>query len=246
MGLFNRSSEVVLSNGANRRHAGVPGWLMWLGSGVLAGALGLIWVQDRYGPQRLSVAESREIIANLDKEKSARQEAERNALSQAEQSRRALAATREELQQTRADLDRRIADSASSDSTIERLRMDLALFDEVMPPDPRHNPVGVRAARFAQDGDALRYHVLLTRDEAAEPFRGVMQFVVRGNRASGAADTLTFDAVPVKVGSYSHIKGVQTLPAGFVPRQATIQVLDKPEGTSVGMRIMHVPQPGSA
>lgn len=247
MSLFNRSGEVVLSNGSRKPRARVPAWLMWLGSGVLVGVLGLIWVQDRYGPQRLTVAESRGIVAGLDREKTARQAAERKAEAQAEQSRNALAAAKTELDRARAELQRRINESASADGTIERLRMDLALFDQVMPPDPRPNPVGVRAARLAQEGNRLRYHVLLTRDgQVDETFNGVMQFVVRGNRASGAPDTLTFDAVPVEVGAYQHVQGVQDLPAGFVSRQTTIQVLDKPDGNTVGMRIIHIQQPDGA
>ena len=242
MGLFNRSSEVVLSQGYWRRH-GVPAWLMWLGSGVLLGALGLVWVQDRYGPQRLSVAESRELQTALDQEKAARTAAEQQARTQAADGAARLQAVDAELVRVRGDLERRIADSAGADSTIEQLRMDLALFDEVMPPDPRGNPVGVRAARLEQEGRDLRYHVLLTRDRKdGKPFNGVMQFVVHGQRASGATDSITLDAIPVQVGVYQHVKGTQALPQGFVPRQTAIRVLDKPEGNSVGMRIIHVQQ----
>ena len=243
MGLFNRSNEVVLSNGYEKRHVGLPAWVMWLGSGILIGALGLIWVQDRYGPQRLTVSESREIQASVDTANAARDAMQRKAEAQAEQNRKTVAALAAELDRTRATLQARIEESANADGTIEQLRMDLALFDEVMPPDPRRNPVGVRAARVAQQGNDLRYHVLLTREnETATDFKGIMQLVVRGNRASGAQDTITLDAVPVKVGAYQHIKGVSTLPQGFIPRQTSIHVYDKPEGSSVGMRIIQVQQ----
>lgn len=243
MGLFNRSSEVVLSEGYGRRGTGVPGWLMWLGSGILVGALGLVWIQDRYGPPRLTVTEAREIQAERDKEKNARIEAEQKAETDAAAQQSKIQTLTAELEKIRGDLERRIADSAGADGTIEKLRMDLALFDEVMPPDPRGNPVGVRAARLEADGRDLRYHVLLTRDaKDNRNFNGVMQFVVTGQRASGATDTVTLNAIPVKVGAYQHVKGTQSLPQGFVPRQTSIRVLDKPDGQSVGMRIIHVQQ----
>ena len=46
--------------------------------------------------------------------------------------------------------------------------------------------------------------------------------------------------VDVSVGSYQNLRGNLPLPAGFKPRQATVQVLDRPDGKRLGMRVMNV------
>ena len=100
--------------------------------------------------------------------------------------------------------------------------------------------MAVRAARFEVQGDSLVYNVVLSRERAgANPFGGVMQFVVAG--ASGrAGDTVSLPPVPVSVGLYDTVRGNLPLPHGFKPRQTTIQVLDKVGGKLVGMRVINV------
>jgi hypothetical protein len=111
----------------------------------------------------------------------------------------------------------------------------------LLPPDPRSGAVSVRAARFAIDGGALAYEVLLSREgKVAKPLGGVMQLVVSGQSGRGTEDRVALDPVPVSVGSYDSVRGSAPLPQGFKPLQTTIQVLDKPGGKLLGMRVMYV------
>jgi hypothetical protein len=123
---------------------------------------------------------------------------------------------------------------------VQRLREDVASLVAALPPDPRNTPVAVRAARFEVQGDALAYHVVLSRERAGRnPFGGVMQLVVAG--ASGRADdTVTLGPVPVSVGLYDTVRGSLPLPQGFKPRQTTIQVLDKVGGKLMGLRVINI------
>lgn len=241
MGLFGRSNEIVLDHGHASRRSGLPGWLIWLVTGLLIGTLGILWLQDRFAPPRLSAEESRQVQAERDKAQQERREIETRSREAARQVQARLDAAAADVARAREDADRRSAETAAATETIERLRSELALFEAVMPPDPRGNPVGVRAARIERDNGALTYHVLLTRDAGTEqPFAGVMQLVVKGQRTTGATDTVTLGPIPVRVGSYQHVRGSERLPKGFDPRQTSIQVLDRPDGSSVGMRIIHV------
>lgn len=230
----------MLDSGRGRQRR-MPDWLVWLGVGVLVGVLGLFYVQERFGPQRLTVHEAREILAERDKAKADRLALEAEVAEASRQLQARLDASSLALAKTREDLGLRAANAAAAEDTAAQLKRELALFEAVMPQDPRGNPIGVRAARLARDAGGLAYHVLLSRDgDLPSPFGGMMQLVIIGNRASGASDTVTLGPIPVKVAGYEHFRGVQELPKGFEPRQATIQVYDRPGGQQVGMRIINI------
>ena len=216
--------------GSSRRsRRGVPRWLLLLVLGIALGAGGLVLVQERYLPPRLSADASTRLRESYE-----RADAERKRL-QTE-----LDAASSRLRGT-LDENKRLASEASArNEAVQHLRQDLGALVATLPPDPRGTPVAVRAARFEVQGNALAYNVVLSRERAgATPFGGVMQLVVAG--ASGRADDVVRLApVPVSVGLYDTVRGTLPLPPGFKPRQTTVQVLDKVGGKLMGMRVINV------
>ncbi len=240
MAFFGRSKEVVISHGS-RPSRGMPRWLVLLIAGAAIGSSGLYAAQQRFGPRLLSVEESSRIIGERDAALDAQRRIAADALATSAQAEARLKTTSAELEAATRELDKQASALKKAEEAIDRLRKDLALYEEVIPPDPRGNAIGVRAAKLEREQGDLAYHVLLTRDERSpRPFAGVMKLVVTGQRANGATDSVTLGPVPVRVGGYQHVKGSLPLPKGFVAKQTSIQVLDNSSGDSVGMRIINV------
>jgi hypothetical protein len=211
------------------RKRGLPRWLVLLLAGIAIGAGSAVLVQERYLPPRLSADASAQLQASY-----AQADAERQRLAvelrAATQKLDATAAEKKSLADELGDT-RRLADD---------LRGDLATVIGSLPPDPRGGAVEIRAARFAAKGDALAYDVTLSRPRAgAKPISGVLQFVVAGASVRGDAN-VTSKPVPVSLGAYEVLRGNVDLPDGFKPRQTTIQVLDKPGGARLGMRVINI------
>jgi hypothetical protein len=215
--------------GRRRSRFRVPRWLVLVLLGIGLGAGGVLLVQTRYLPPRLSAEASAELRASYE-----RADGDRQRL-QAE-----LGTTAERLRGTVEENKRLASEAAAHAEAMRGLRQDVASLVASLPADPRRAPVAVRAARFEVQGDSLAYDVVLSRERAgANPFGGVMQFVVVG--ASGrAADTVTLAPVPVSIGLYDTVRGKLPLPKGFKPRQTTIQVLDKVGGKLMGLRVINV------
>ncbi len=110
-----------------------------------------------------------------------------------------------------------------------------------LPPDPRGGAVEVRAGRFTVKGGALLYDVVLSRERpGGKALTGVMQLVVSGESGRGSSGTASLKPVAVAVGAHEIVRGSLALPDGFKPRQATVSVLDRPDGKLLGMRVMYV------
>lgn len=232
MGLFRRSGPVVFEPQGyrKRRSWGIPRWLVLLLVGIAIGAGGLLYVQEEYLPPRLSPAESQHLQARVGELE-----------DELRQLRVSLDETARQLQASESETKRLSGALAAEREQTQRLRQDIALFEAVLPPDPREGAVGVRAARLRNDDGRLAYHVLLTRDtKGSKPFRGVMELVVSGARPGGANATVTLDPVDVNLASYEHLQGALPLPEGFTARQTTIRVLDTPNGRLQGMRVINV------
>ena len=214
---------------SRRKGRGVPRWLVLLLLGIAMGAGGVIYVQERHLPPRLTADASTRLRESYE-----RADAERQRL-QGE-----LDATSTKLRAALDENKRLATDASARGETVQRLRQDLGALVATLPPDPRGTPVAVRAARFEVQGNALAYNVVLSRERAGTtPFGGVMQFVVMG--ASGRADDkVTLAPVPVSIGLYDTLRGTLPLPQGFKPRQTTVQVLDKVGGKLMGMRVINV------
>jgi hypothetical protein len=218
------------SLGSRRRRRRLPGWLWLLLGGVLAGVAGVIAVQERYLPPRLSAGES----ASL-----------RQSYEQADGERLRLKAELAQAQQRlQAALVEKMSlgdDLAGSRAAAERLRDDLAAVIQSLPPDPRGGSVEVRASQFNARGSVLDYQVVLLREGSPrKPLTGVMQFTVAGESAGGVPSTLALKPIALNLGSHEVMRGSLPLPEGFKPRQTTVQVLDRAAGKPLGMRVLLV------
>jgi hypothetical protein len=208
----------------------LPRWFVLLLSGIAVGAAGVVVVQERYLPPRLSADASERLNRALEKS-----DAERLKLASG------LGEVTKRLESVLADRKGLADDLAASRVATERLRDDVASAVASLPPDPRGGAVEVRAGRFTAKAGMLAYEVVLTRQHAtAKPWVGVMQLVMSGESAQGAAATVTLKPVALSLGSHEIVRGSLPLPEGFRPRQATIQVLDRAAARPLGMRVLRV------
>ena len=229
--MFGQSKPVPFDPYRSRRSRWrPPRWLVLLLIGIALGAGGLLFVQERYLPPRLSAGATAELRA---------------AYQSADAARLRLTA---ELTQTARRLEATLAQNKglaeelrASRASVESLRADLSTVVAALPPDPRGGPVEIRAARFVANGAALNYDVLLTRERAGgKPIAGSMQFAVAGDSARGAPTTFTPPAAAVTIGAQQVVRGSLALPEGLRPRQVTVQVLDRAGGRPIGMRVLRV------
>ena len=201
---------------------------MLLLGGIVLGAVGVVVVQERYLPPRLSADASTRLRSEFEQA-----DAQRAKLKSelAENSRRLTAAL--------ADKQALTDELAAGRSRIEQLREDVSAVVASLPPDPRGGSVEVRAARFAAKGGMLDYDVVLTRERAAgKPMAAVMQLVVAGESARGNESAVSLKPVALSIGSHQVARGSLPLPEGFKPRQTTVQVLDRTGGKALGMRVL--------
>lgn len=229
--MFGQFKPVVFDPyGRRRSRVRVPRWLVLLLVGTALGVGGVICVQERYLPQRLSADASAKLTASFEEANG-----ERLRL-------RTELANTTQLLQTAIAAKKALADElAVSRDSVQGLREDVASLAASLPPDPRGGAVQVRAARFTTDGAKLIYNVVLSRDRAgSKPLTGVMQFVVAGSAKRGPQTSIKLAPVAVSVGSVENVRGGLALPEGFDARQATVNVLDRRDGKLLGMRVMNV------
>lgn len=216
--------------GRRRSRRRLPRWLVLLVGGIAVGVGGVVFVQERYLPPRLSADEGAKLRSAFEQA-----DAERLRLQ------RELADSAQRLETALADKKRQDDELAAPRAAAQRLRDDMAAVIAALPPDPRGGAVEVRGGRFSAQAGALDYDVVLTRErDAAKPLAGVMQLSVAGASARGNATTVTLKPVEVSIGSHQVVRGSLALPEGFKPRQATVQVLDRAGGKALGMRVMLV------
>lgn len=228
--MFGSSKPVILDYGKRRSRWRLPRWLVLLLTGVALGGAGVVLVQERYLPPRLSAADTVQLRQSF-----AQADSDRQRLG------RELSDTTQKLNAAVDEQKRLAAELSTSQDTAARLREDVASLVAALPPDPRGGAVEVRAARFAMEGGALAYDVVLSRERAGnKPLSGVMQFVVAGDSGRNPEATVTLKPVAITVGRHETLRGTVALPDGFKPRQTTINVLDRPEGKLLGMRVMLV------
>jgi hypothetical protein len=229
--MFGRSKPVVLESYGHRRKRGrPPRWLVLLATGMALGAAAVVLVQERYLPPRLSANESAQLRSAYETA-----EAERQRLQQA------LAGSEQKLATVNTQNKTLTDELALSRTRVERLGEDLASTVAALPPDPRGGTVEVRAGRFTVRGGALVYDVVLARDRAGNrPTTGVLQLQVAGISAKGPEAMVALKPVPLSFTQHEVVRGSQPLPDGFRAREATVQVLDRPAGRSLGMRVMLV------
>lgn len=229
--MFGRDKPVVFDPyGRRRQRRGVPRWLVLLLGGAVLGAGGVLFVQERYLPPRLSADASAALRTSFE-----RAEGERQRLA-AE-----LAATSRRLDAALAEKKTLAEGFAASRQAVANLREDVATLAAALPPDPRGGAVQVRAARFSADDGQLHYEVVLSRDRAsATPLPGVLQLVVAGTPARGPETSVSLQPVSLSLGSVQTVRGGLPLPEGFTPRQTQVRVLDKVGGKLLGTRLINV------
>lgn len=221
---------VAFDRYGRRKSARVPRWLVLLLIGIGVGAAGVLVVQERHLPPRLSHEASTRLTQAYEKADAERQRLARELAETARQLETALG-----QQKT---LEQQLGEARRS---VDGLRADVATLVAALPPDPRGGAVAVRAARLRAADGALAYEVLLTRDRPGEhPLPGQLQFVVSGQAGRGGETSVTLPPVPLSIGTHQSISGQAPLPRGFVPQQATLRVTDGPGGALLGMRVLYV------
>ncbi len=191
---------------------------MWCLFGALAGAAGVVYVQEQYLPPRLSSSETVSL---------------RSAYTQADADRKRLQGADEERTRLGNEL-------VASQARVDRLERDLAAVVEALPPDPRGGAVEIRAARFDLEQGHLVYELVLSRAKPGnKPLSMVLQLLVTQDPAQGGTTPLPPETVSLD--RHLILRGKLALPAGLRPRQATVQLLDRPQGQLLGTRILWVP-----
>ena len=229
--MFGRSRPVVFDPYRGRRSGfRMPRWLVLLLIGVAAGVAGVIVVQQRYLPPRLSADASVKLTASFDQA-----DADRLRLKGE------LAETTKRLETTRAERQALTDELAASRATTTQLRDDVSSVVAQLPPDPRGGSVEVRAGRFGVKNGQLSYDMVLTRERASgKPMAGVLQLIVVGDGARGADTSVPLKPIALSIGSHLVVRGSVALPEGLRPRQVTIQALDRTGGKLLGMRVILV------
>lgn len=229
--MFARSPAIVLDSYSRRRtRRGLPRWLLLVLTGVLAGAGAVIGVQERWLPPRLSADESTRLTSAYE---AADRERTQLRLQREDIARRLQLANDEVAALKQAD--------AARQRTLSALRDDVATLVDALPPDPRGGAVQLRAARFRVDGGQLAWDIVLSRERGGDkPWKGVLQLVLTGKAAGNEAGTVKLDPVALTLGRHGSARGSQPLPAGFQPQQATVQVLDRPQGQVLGLRVWNL------
>ena len=230
--MFGSSKPIPFDPYRGRRSRGsVPRWLVVLLTGTALGAGGVVFVQERYLPPRLSAKETEILRTSFDSAQASRLRLQGELTESASQ-----------LQSALADKKKATEDRTTSTASSERLRLDMAALVAALPPDPRGGSVQVRAAQFVAKGGGVAYDVVLTRERGAggAAMNGVVQFVVAGVSSRGVDTALSPQQVSLAMGLHEVVHGNLALPEGFRPREATIQVLDRSGGRSLGMRVLPV------
>lgn len=226
--MFRQPRAVIFTPyGQRRQRRGLPRWLWLLLAGAALGVGGVLWVQERVLPPRLSAEASASLSESL-----AQAESERTRL------RAELSTATLQLQAALEAKKSLSGELATQRSLVQRLQADVASVVDALPADPRDTPVAVRAARFAVAGGMLNYDIVLTRERAgSNPLAGLMQLVVTGEPAQRGATSLSSKPVPVSMGRVEILRGSVPLPEGFKPRQTTVQLLDRMAGKVLGTRV---------
>ena len=228
--MFGRSKSVAFEPYGRRRPRGrPPSWLVLLLIGIVIGAGGVVFVQERYLAPRLSPAASAELRSELATATAAHTGLEIQ-----------LAQTSQRLAATLAERTKLADTVAASRPTLDVLREDLAAVIDTLPADPRGGAVEIRAGRLSAKGGTLTYDLVLTHERgAAKPLAASVRFGVAGETGRGAPDTFAAPPVAATIGPRLVLRGSLALPAGFSARQATVQIVDS-AGRALGMRVLLV------
>lgn len=198
--------------------------------GIIIGVGGVLFIQESYGPARLTVEESERLHFDLNA-----------ATSEVQRLQTELNQTKRSLDQAQEQLEQQASKISQHDSVVAALEKDIEHFARVAPEDPRGTSPGIRSAQFRRGDQSLNYQILLMQDdEQADEFVGAMHFNMMGRYTNGRQNYIDLDPIPLTLGYYLHSDGEAALPEGFTPQQVTIQI--RPEGSDsvVATRILNV------
>lgn len=219
--------------GYSRRKRRIPRWLMLMLVGIVIGVGGVLFVQESYGPARLTVEESERLHFDLNA-----------ATSEVQRLKTELGQSQRELEQAQQKLTEQSEQIKEHDAIVAQLEKDIAFFARNAPEDPRGTSPGIRAAQFRHQTDGnggLAYELLLMQDDPdAEEFIGTLNFNVMGRYPNGRTGYIDLDPIPVVLGYYLHADGITELPSGFTPRQVTVQIKPEDSEKVVATRILNV------
>jgi hypothetical protein len=229
--MFGRNRPITFDPYGRRRgrRGLLPRWAWLLLIGLAAGAGGVLFVQQRVLPPRLSAAESIRLQQAFDSAHTERQRLTRE-LATAQQALQRAESARETAQQA----------LTAGREQAERWDADLGFVVEALPADPRGGQIGVRAAQFDVERGLLRYSAALSREgrEAALPV--VMQIVVSGQTPQGDERSVPLQPVRLSLARQAVVRGQLPLPEGFRPRLATLKLLAASGGAQLGMRVLRI------
>jgi len=196
-----------------RRQRRIPRWLVLMVTGVVLGAGGLLFIQTSYGPTRLTAEQSQQLQYDLN---SANLEKQR-LQSELNQQGRQLSEVTTRLEQTTEELEK-------VSQELARMRADIKMFADSLPPDPRGTSPGIRAAGMRNVDGNLDYRILVILDDENESFKGNVERVVAGRYSNGKSGHVNLPAFDVEFDHYIHIQGEEALPDHFTAREVTIQI----------------------
>lgn len=233
MALFGSSKRNVFQPtpyGSSRRKRRIPRWLVLILTGIVLGSGGVLFLQKSYGPTRLTAEQSLQLqsdlnSANLDKQRlQAQVDSQSNNLGESKSAQAKLAT---QLKQ--------------SQEQIAKLKNDLELFAQSIPPDPRGTNPGIRATDFNVVDDQLNYKILVMQDkEDAAPFQGDMELRIAGYYPNGNGATINTEPEAITVGYYNQLQGTATLPRAFTPRTVTVMINQRDSKKLAATRTLRV------
>ncbi|HEU0230768.1 MAG TPA: DUF6776 family protein [Burkholderiaceae bacterium] len=131
------------------------------------------------------------------------------------------------------------ASLATAQRELGRTRDQLAFFRQLFPPGPSGS-VNIRALEVRQQGPALAYKVLLSRNAApGSLFKGSLRFVAQGQekgktvkitlmplRVAQPATPANTDELALSFDQFQRSEGKLALPTGFTPQSVMLSVLE--------------------
>ncbi|MGO3743217.1 DUF6776 family protein [Kerstersia sp.] len=231
MALFSSSKRPVFKpspyDTGKRRHR-MPRWLAQMLFGAIIGAAGWYFLQNSYGPKRLTVTESQQLTQELNAAK-----------LETQRLRDELDALNSEHSSVRNNAEQWQARANRAEAVSEPLQQEIDALIELLPADPRGYTPGISGARFSQKDDALEYQIVLLQPASAAAFKGTLELVVDGRYGNGRNDVVRLEGPAVDLTRYQTLLNSGSLPAGFQARQVTLRVLDE-AGKQRAMRVLRV------
>lgn len=220
--------------GYTRRSRGIPRWLLLLITGIVLGAGGVLFLQSSYAPQRLTIEQSEQLRSDINMVNI------ENQRLQAET--RKAVARQQELEAENLEHQAQVDKWRKN---IDDMQANVDSLIQAIPADPRGTSPGIRSADMVLRQDGLHYRILLIQDKSDEQpdvpgLSGTVKLLSSGTSSSGATIHHELTDEPFDMGLYTVLAGVAEVPAGYRPRQVTIQITGQDSGKVIATRTIKV------